>query len=189
VYPYADYLAVNISSPNTPGLRDLQSGNYLGHLLAVLQRENGQLAQTYGVGERPLLVKIAPDLTWPELDEILTAIQDNNISGIIATNTTINREGLIDAKRVESGGLSGRPLAKRSTEIIAYFQRQTNGKLPIIGVGGVQTAADVQAKLDAGASLVQLYTGLIYEGPRLAGRILRELGKNGRSNERLEIGD
>jgi dihydroorotate dehydrogenase len=189
VYPIADYLAVNISSPNTPGLRDLQSGNYLGHLLAVLQRENGQLAQTYGVGERPLLVKIAPDLTWPELDEILTAIQDNNISGIIATNTTINREGLIDAKRVESGGLSGRPLAKRSTEIIAYFQRQTNGKLPIIGVGGVQTAADVQAKLDAGASLVQLYTGLIYEGPRLAGRILRELGKNGRSNERLEIGD
>lgn len=189
VYPYADYLVVNISSPNTPGLRDLQGGDYLGHLLTVLQQENGQLARTHGVGERPLLVKIAPDLAWSELDEILRAIRDNNISGIIATNTTISRDGLTDEQRIEQGGLSGRPLASRSTEIIAYIQQQTNGNLPIIGVGGVQTAADVQAKLDAGASLVQLYTGLIYEGPRLAGRILRKLGKNGRANERLEIGD
>jgi dihydroorotate dehydrogenase len=180
VYSYADYLAVNISSPNTPGLRDLQGGNYLGHLLAALQQENGQLAQKYGVGPRPLLVKIAPDLTWPELDEILIAIQDNAISGIIATNTTISREGLIDARWDEQGGLSGRPLAQRSNEVIAYIRRQTNGNLPIVGVGGVRTAADVRAKLEAGADLIQLYTGLIYEGPRLAGRILRGLNGYGR---------
>ncbi len=180
VYSYADYLAVNISSPNTPGLRDLQGGNYLGHLLAALQQENGQLAQKYGVGSRPLLVKIAPDLTWPELDEILIAIQDNDISGIIATNTTISREGLIDARWDEQGGLSGRPLAQRSNEVIAYIRRQTNGNLPIVGVGGVRTAADVRAKLEAGADLIQLYTGLIYEGPRLAGRILRGLHRYGR---------
>ena len=177
VYAYADYLAVNISSPNTPGLRELQGGNYLAHLLAVLQAENGRLAEELGVSKRPLLVKIAPDLTWSELDEILTAVQDNSISGIIATNTTLNREGLTDMNREEAGGLSGRPLSQRSTEIIAHIWRQTNGRLPIIGVGGVQTAVDAQAKLDAGASLVQLYTSLIYEGPRLPGNILRNLGK------------
>ncbi|MCB8942627.1 MAG: quinone-dependent dihydroorotate dehydrogenase [Ardenticatenaceae bacterium] len=177
VYPYADYLAVNISSPNTPGLRELQGGNYLGHLLAVLRQENGRLAQAQAVWQRPLLVKIAPDLTWPELDEILTAVQDNQISGIIATNTTLSRDGLVDGNRDQPGGLSGRPLRQRSTEIIAYIQRQMNGRLPIIGVGGVQTADDVQAKLDAGASLVQLYTSLIYEGPQLPGRILRGLSK------------
>jgi len=152
----------------------------LGHLLAALQQENGQLAQKYGVGSRPLLVKIAPDLTWPELDEILIAIQDNDISGIIATNTTISREGLIDARWDEQGGLSGRPLAQRSNEVIAYIRRQTNGNLPIVGVGGVRTAADVRAKVEAGADLIQLYTGLIYEGPRLAGRILRGLNGYGR---------
>jgi dihydroorotate dehydrogenase len=179
VYPYADYLAVNISSPNTPGLRDLQAGSYLRQLLAALQQENRQLARKHGVGQRPLLVKIAPDLTWPELDEILTAVQDNCVSGIIATNTTTSRKGLIGAGRDEQGGVSGRPLAQRSTEVIAYIQRQAGGSVPIVGVGGVQTAADLHAKLDAGAALVQLYTGLIYEGPRVAGCILRELDKNG----------
>jgi dihydroorotate dehydrogenase len=175
VYPHADYLAVNISSPNTPGLRDLQGGRYLRHLLAALQQENGQLAQKHGVRQRPLLVKISPDLIWPELDEIVIAVQDNDISGIIATNTTISRVGLVDARRAEQGGLSGRPLGQRSTEVIAYIQRQTNGNLPVIGVGGIRTAVEAKAKLDAGAALVQLYTGLIYEGPRLAGRILRGL--------------
>jgi dihydroorotate dehydrogenase len=175
VYGYADYLAVNISSPNTPGLRELQGGNYLSHLLAVLQVQNEQLAQQHGLAKRPLLVKIAPDLTWLELDEILTAVQDNAISGIIATNTTLSRDGLTDGNQEQQGGLSGRPLARRSTEIIAYIHKHTQGQLPIIGVGGVETAVDAQAKLDAGASLVQLYTSLIYEGPRLAGSILRQL--------------
>jgi dihydroorotate dehydrogenase len=177
VYPFADYLAVNISSPNTPGLRELQGGHYLGHLLATMKAENTQLAQKHGIMERPLYVKIAPDLTWPELDEILTAVQDNDIAAIIATNTTLARHGLNDPQQQESGGLSGRPLAQRSNDIIAYIHRQTNGRLPIIGVGGVQTAADAQAKLDAGASLVQLYTSLIYAGPRLPGHILRTLAQ------------
>ncbi len=175
VYPYADYLAVNISSPNTPGLRDLQGGDYLHQLLRALTRANWQFSQQYKVRRRPLLVKIAPDLTWPELDEILTAVQDTRIDGIIATNTTIARTGLTDPGPTESGGLSGRPLRQPSTEIIAYIHQQTGGNLPVIGVGGVASAADVQAKLDAGASLVQLYTALIYEGPRLPGRILRQL--------------
>ncbi len=175
VYPYADYLAINISSPNTPGLRELQGGDYLGQLLGALTAENGRLAQKHGLAPRPLLVKIAPDLTWAELDEILAAVQAAGIDGLIATNTTLARDGLQSDLRVEGGGLSGRPLADRSTEIIAYAARQTGGRLPIIGVGGVRTAADVQAKLAAGAALVQTYTGLVYEGPGMAGRILREL--------------
>ena len=178
VYPYADYLAVNISSPNTPGLRELQGDDYLGHLLGVLQAENEVLAEKHGIEKRPLLVKIAPDLTWPEMDEILTAVAGNQISGIIATNTTLSRKGLAHPDKKEGGGLSGRPLRQRSNEIISYIHRQTGGHLPIIGVGGVQTADDVRAKLDAGASLVQLYTGLIYEGPGMVGRILRQLSAN-----------
>lgn len=175
VYPYADYLAVNISSPNTPGLRELQGSDYLSQLLADLQMENRVLAEAHGMKRRPLLVKIAPDLSWSELDEILTAVTDHQIDGIIATNTTLSRKGTIHANQKEQGGLSGRPLRQRSTEIIRYIHRQTGGQLPIIGVGGVQTSDDVRAKLDAGASLVQLYTGLIYEGPGLAGRIMREI--------------
>ncbi len=175
VYPFADYLAVNISSPNTPGLRELQGGDYLGQLLGTLTAENASLAQVQNVSKRPLFVKIAPDLTLAELDEILTAVQDNQIDAIIATNTTIGREGLTSANKNEGGGLSGLALRQQSTAIIQHIYRQTNGRLPIIGVGGVRTVADVQAKLDAGASLVQLYTSLIYEGPGLPGRLLRGL--------------
>ncbi len=178
VYPYADYLAVNISSPNTPGLRELQGGDYLGNLLGILQAENGRLAQKHGIEKRPLLVKIAPDLTTAELDSILQTIRDTHIDGIIATNTTLSREGLTDANRFEQGGMSGRPLTQRATAIIREIARLTKGNLPIIGVGGVRTAADVQEKLNAGATLVQLYTGLIYEGPGIAGNILRELTYN-----------
>ncbi len=177
VYPYGDYLVVNISSPNTPGLRDLQGGDYLGHLLRALITENQKLAYQHQLPPRPLLVKIAPDLSWAELDEILTAVQDTAIDGIIATNTTLSRDGLLSAASEEVGGLSGRPLADHSTEIIAHIHRKTNGRLPIIGVGGIFTAADICAKLDAGATLVQLYTALIYEGPTLPGRLLREMSK------------
>jgi dihydroorotate dehydrogenase len=175
VFPFADYLAVNISSPNTPGLRDLQGGNYLGQLLQTLQAKNESLAQAHDVAKRPLFIKISPDLARTELDDILTAVEDNQIDGIIATNTTTSRAGLTAANRHESGGLSGLPLRQQSNEIIEYIFRQTNGRLPIIGVGGVRSVADVQAKLDAGAALVQLYTGLIYEGPGLPGRLLRGL--------------
>lgn len=177
VYPFADYLAVNISSPNTPGLRALQSGNYLGQLLGTLSAENESLSQALDVSKRPLFVKIAPDLTVAELDEILTAVQDNQIDAIIATNTTTGRDGLISARQNEAGGLSGLPLRRPSTEIIHHIHRQTNGRLPIIGVGGIRNAADVQEKLDAGAGLVQLYTSLVYEGPGLPGRLLRALAR------------
>ena len=175
VYPFANYLAINISSPNTPGLRELQGGHFLTTLLETLMTESKKLSREHHIEQRPLFVKIAPDLTWPELDEILTAIQDAQIDGIIATNTTLSREGLQNKNKTETGGLSGRPLKAHSTEIIRYIAQQTNGKLPIIGVGGIATAADVQEKLDAGASLVQLYTSLIYEGPGIAGHILRDL--------------
>jgi dihydroorotate dehydrogenase len=173
VYAYADYLAVNISSPNTPGLRELQGGRYLEQLLGALVGENRALAA--GGRPKPLWVKIAPDLAWADLDEILAALTAAEVDGIIATNTTLSREGLTGAARNETGGLSGRPLRRRSTEIIAYIHRQTGGRLPIIGVGGVATAADVREKLDAGAAVVQLYTSLIYGGPGLPGRILRAL--------------
>ncbi|MCP4358242.1 MAG: quinone-dependent dihydroorotate dehydrogenase [Chloroflexi bacterium] len=178
VFPYADYLVVNISSPNTPGLRDLQGGDYLGHLLRTLVAENQKLAYQFQVEPRPLLVKIAPDISWAVLDEMLTAVQLANIDGIIATNTTLSRKGLADGARDETGGLSGRPLQEQSTEIIAKIHSQTNGALPIIGVGGIFTAADVRAKLQAGAALVQLYTALIYEGPQLPGQILRGLARS-----------
>lgn len=176
VYPYADYLAVNISSPNTPDLRRLQGGEYLHHLLRTLRDENADLAERNGLTRRPLWVKIAPDLSWPELDEILATIELVGIDGIIATNTTLARDGLNSAAGSETGGLSGRPLRERSTEFVAYIARATGGTLPIIGVGGVSTVDDIRRKLDAGASLVQLYTALAYEGPGLPGRLLREFG-------------
>jgi dihydroorotate dehydrogenase len=176
VYPYGDYFVVNISSPNTPELRQLQGSGYLADLLRGLVAKKQELAEEYSQ-ERPLLVKIAPDLTWAELDDILQAALDERIDGIIATNTTLRRDGLLSANQSEQGGLSGAPLAQASTAIIGYIAHNTEGRLPIIGVGGVSTADDVKAKIDAGASLVQLYTGLIYRGPGIAGHILRELAK------------
>jgi dihydroorotate dehydrogenase len=176
VYPYVDYLAVNISSPNTPGLRELQGGNYLGHLLAALVAQRDRLAAEQG-RKRPLLVKIAPDLDDNELDDILTAVFDTHIDGMIATNTTIQRVGLHSPRQSETGGLSGRPLKEKSRQIVAAIHQRTQGKVPIIGVGGIETADDVKAMLDAGASLVQIYTSFIYRGPALPGKLLRQLGK------------
>ena len=175
-YIYADYLAANISSPNTPELRKLQGSRYLADLLSALMSESRMLAQKHGIAKRPLLIKIAPDLTWEELDAILQVALDHGVDGIIATNTTVGRAGLQGAKRSEAGGLSGVPLSLQSTNIIRYIAQHTDG-MPIIGVGGIRSAADAQAKIDAGASLVQLYTGLVYQGPGLAGRILRGLTK------------
>lgn len=176
VAPYADYLAVNISSPNTPELRNLQGRVYIGGLLSRLVAENKRLAAAQDLGRpRPLLVKIAPDLTHDELLDILQAALESGVDGIIATNTTLSRAGLQDAQRNETGGLSGRPLAARSLEVVSAISRETSGALPIIAVGGISSAADVRAHLDAGASLVQLYTALVYQGPGLAGQILRRL--------------
>ena len=177
VYPYADYLAVNVSSPNTPGLRELQGGRYLARLLARLVAARDELAEKERVLPRPLLLKIAPDLTRAEVDQILELALQSGVEGIIATNTTVARSGLSHRHRQEQGGLSGAPLAEASNELIAYVHEQAGERLPIIGVGGVFSAADLRAKIAAGASLVQVYTGLVYEGPGMPGSVLRAAGR------------
>jgi dihydroorotate dehydrogenase len=176
VYEVADYIAVNVSSPNTPQLRELQQPGLLAELLAALQTLNRQLAEKQSLpATRPLLLKIAPDLSDDDIQAIVQVAQRADIAGIIATNTTVARDGLqSSAARIAAcgeGGLSGAPLQNRSNEVIRMVYRLTNGSLPIIGVGGVFTAADAWEKIRAGASLVQLYTGFIYEGPSIARRI------------------
>ncbi|WP_295720215.1 quinone-dependent dihydroorotate dehydrogenase [Mucilaginibacter sp.] len=168
LFDVVDYFVVNVSSPNTPGLRELQEKEPLMQLLNTLQKRNSK----NGIS-RPILLKIAPDLTDSQLDDIVDIVQQTGIAGIIATNTTISRENLTSADNLKSemGGLSGKPLTKRSTEVISYIHKKSNGSFPIIGVGGIHSADDAIEKLNAGASLVQLYTGFIYEGPRLIGRI------------------
>ncbi len=175
VYVYADYLAVNVSSPNTPGLRELQGGRYLEHLLRALIGESRQLASAAGIAPRPLLVKIAPDLEMNELDDMLATLTLVGVSGIIVANTTLGRGGLTEATQTEAGGLSGRPLRERTLALVGHARRQAGDTLPIMGVGGVATAEDARRLLDAGAAVVQLYTAMIYGGPGLAGRILRDL--------------
>lgn len=174
VHAYADYLAVNISSPNTPGLRELQGGRYLERLLGALVAENRGLAAA-DKPSPPLWVKVAPDLEPREVDEIMEALVATGVDGIIVANTTLARDGLADQVRSEAGGLSGRPLRERATELIGYIHQQMGDALPIIGVGGVGSAAEAREKLDAGAAVVQIYTSMIYGGPGLPGRILRDL--------------
>lgn len=174
VHAYADYLAVNISSPNTPGLRELQGGRYLERLLGALVAENRGLAAA-DKSSPPLWVKVAPDLEPREVDEIMEALVATGVDGIIVANTTLARDGLADQAQSEAGGLSGRPLRERATELIGYIHQQMGDALPIIGVGGVGSAAEAREKLDAGATVVQIYTSMIYGGPGLPGRILRDL--------------
>ena len=167
VYPYADYIAINISSPNTPGLRQLQYGDNLRHLLAGLKIRQQQLELQF---DRyvPVVVKIAPDLNDDEISRIARCIADNNIDGIIATNTTLNRDLVAkDSLAKQQGGLSGRPLQQLSNHVIRQLRREVGDTLPIIGVGGICSGADAVEKLNAGADLVQLYTGLIYRGAGL----------------------
>jgi dihydroorotate dehydrogenase len=178
VYLVSDYLAVNVSSPNTPGLQKLQDRAYLSQLLTALMDGNKKLADQHHVPIRPLILKISPDLTWEQLDHVLGAAVDHGVSAIAATNTTLTRAGLKSSHCDEAGGLSGLPLRERSNEIIAYIWRQLEGQLPIIGAGGVFAAEDAKAKLDAGAVLVQVYTGLVYNGPDIAGDMLRYLQAN-----------
>ncbi|MFQ4135105.1 quinone-dependent dihydroorotate dehydrogenase [Nodosilinea sp. PGN35] len=175
LYPYGDYFVVNVSSPNTPGLRSLQAADQLGPILAALQAENRE--------EKPLLVKIAPDLAWPDIDAVIELAQAYGLAGIIATNTTIAKESLKtktllqtgNAVVDEAGGISGAPLRSRSTEVIHHIYQRTGGTLPIVGVGGIFTADDAWEKIIAGATLLQVYTGWIYEGPWMIRRLLAGL--------------
>ncbi len=171
LHPLADFFVVNVSSPNTPNLRQLQDKAALDGILVALQQVN--------LPPKPILVKVAPDLSFEALDEILELAGPRQIAGLVATNTTIARPQTDDPARqkiyAETGGLSGKPLRARSTEVIRHLHRQTAGKVPIIGVGGIFSAEDAWEKITAGASLVQCYTGLVYEGPALAGNIVRGL--------------
>ncbi len=172
LYPWADYFAVNVSSPNTPGLRALQERARLDALLAALQARLRERAEMEGARVKPLLVKVAPDLDETALDELVEVCLARGASGLIAVNTTISRDGLSDAVpatlRNEPGGLSGRPLHARAVAVVSLLAKRTEGRLPIIGCGGVFTVDDTQRLLDAGASLIQLYTSFIYEGPGIA---------------------
>lgn len=174
LYEVVDYFVVNVSSPNTPGLRALQDKEPLTAILNRLKALNDSLG-----APKPLLLKIAPDLTDSQLDDIVEIVQATGIQGVVATNTTINRSSLATpestVKSIGAGGLSGKPLRERATEVIRYLHQKSNGSIPIIAVGGIFTAADAQEKLDAGASLVQVYTGFIYEGPAIAKNICKGL--------------
>jgi dihydroorotate dehydrogenase len=172
LFDVVDYFVVNVSSPNTPGLRALQEKEPLMQLLNTLQQRNLK----NGIS-RPILLKIAPDLTNEQLDDIVEIVQQTGIAGVIATNTTISRDGLTANEQLKSemGGLSGKPLTQRSTEVVRYIHEKSNGSFPIIGVGGIHSPADALEKLQAGASLIQLYTGFIYEGPGLIKRINRKI--------------
>lgn len=178
LFDHAAYFAVNVSSPNTPGLRTLQDRPRLHALLSALQAENRCLAQARNTNPRPLLVKIAPDLSEPAIAEALEVCAETGVAGIIATNTTIGREGIAPADReraAERGGLSGRPLYPLALRVVRFVAHESGGRMPIIGVGGIFDPDDARRMLDAGASLLQLYTGLVYEGPGLPGRICRGL--------------
>jgi dihydroorotate dehydrogenase len=173
LYRYGDYFAVNVSSPNTPGLRSLQDAGHLRELLTALRAEASSLS-VGGLDGKPILVKIAPDLTSSAIDELLQVCTDAGIAGIIATNTTIGRPGVESHPLAsESGGLSGRPLTETAAKTVAHIHAETGGALPIIGVGGILDSADAARLFDAGASLVQIYTGLIYRGPGLVRQINR----------------
>lgn len=174
LFTHVDYFVVNVSSPNTPNLRELQDKKPLTELLQTLQDKN-----TAKANPKPILLKIAPDLTDEQLLDIIAIMKETKIAGVIATNTTISRDGLQSTNKEEMGGLSGKPLTKRSTEVIRFLAEKSNKAFPIIGVGGIHTAEDALEKLEAGASLIQLYTGFIYEGPQLIKDINKAILKKG----------
>lgn len=176
LYDVVDYFVVNVSSPNTPNLRALQEKEPLKKLLVRLQDLNGTKPAL-----KPILLKIAPDLTNEQLDDVIEIVLETQLAGVIATNTTLSREGLLSSEtlRSEMGGLSGKPLRARSTEVIRYLHQKSKGHFPIVGVGGIHSAEDAVEKLKAGASLVQIYTGFIYEGPGLIRDINRAIVENG----------
>jgi dihydroorotate dehydrogenase len=181
LFDVADYFVVNVSSPNTPGLRELQEKDSLLKILSNLQHINSGKASP-----KPLLLKIAPDLTTEQLDDIIALSSEVKLDGLVATNTTISRDGLSTpahiVQQIGNGGLSGKPLAQRSTGVVEYISRQTNGNIPIVASGGVFCGADATEKFSNGASLIQVWTGFIYEGPAIAKRICKYLVANSQHN-------
>ncbi len=174
LYPHVDFFVVNVSSPNTPGLRELQEKSSLRKIFTHLQAINKSLEL-----QKPILLKIAPDLNWEQIDDVIALGQEINLDGVVATNTTISREFLatssVQVQTIGSGGLSGKPLNDRATEVVRYIHQKTNGAIPIIGSGGIFTAADAEEKISAGASLIEVWTGFIYEGPLIVKRICQAL--------------
>ena len=179
-FPVADYIAVNLSSPNTPGLRDLQGEDACARLLDLLKKEQQKLSDEHG-RHVPLLFKVAPDLDPPHIAGLARVFRDGGLDGLIATNTTITRDGVEGHPRAnEAGGLSGRPLTERSNDVIRAFSAELGNSLPIIGVGGISSPEDAVAKLQAGASLVQIYSAFIFQGPALVKEVVRRLSHDGR---------
>lgn len=171
LHPYVDFFVVNVSSPNTPGLRELQEKASLKKILSHLQALN-----TNEHMQRPILLKIAPDLSWEQIDDVISLANEINLDGLVATNTTLNRSHLqTDTAHLGTGGISGKPLQKQSTEIVQYVHKKTNGNLPIIGSGGLFTGEDAEKKMVAGATLVEVWTGFIYEGPFIVHNICKHL--------------
>ena len=178
LFPHGDFFTLNVSSPNTPNLRDLQEKNLLQELLSAVQEKNRALAARAGIGAKPVFVKIAPDMEYSQVDEIIDVVEAAKLTGIVATNATaFMREKLKSAHGHEPGGLSGRPITAMVTAFIAHIHKVTRGRLPIIGVGGIFNAADAYEKIKAGANAVQIYTGWIYEGPGAVHRINQGLLK------------
>lgn len=181
LFPWVDYFVVNVSSPNTPGLRELQDKDALRRILTRLQSVNTELANTHGLTPRPLLLKIAPDLSGEQLDDVVALALEIGLDGLVAANTTITREGLLTpASRIEeigAGGLSGAPLRERATQVVRYLAGQTGGRIPVIASGGIFTGDDAREKIAAGATLVQVWTGFIYEGPFIVRRICQGIAE------------
>ena len=196
LFPFADYFTINVSSPNTPNLRELQNRDHLVDIITTIQQSNEDMAINTNQKPKPVLLKIAPDLTDQQLAEIAEVAIEYSLSGVIATNTTISREGLQTShdkvEEIGAGGLSGKPLTLRSREVVANLYRNLRGKIPIVGVGGISNGPDAWNMICAGASLVQLYTGFIYGGPSIVHEInrhiLSELGKHGFENLSQAVG-
>ena len=172
LHNYVDYFVVNVSSPNTPGLRELQEKEPLKKILVHLQNLNKNFKK-----QKPILLKIAPDLTQSQIDDVIDLSQEINLDGLVVANTSIDRSNLVaeNLETIGAGGLSGLPIKKRATEIVEYISQKTNGSVPIIASGGIYTGEDAKEKLDAGASLVQVWTGFVYEGPAIVKNICHYL--------------
>ena len=191
LWKYSDLFVINVSSPNTPNLRDLQGEEELRKIISKCMEINDNQAAEHGSKQKPILVKVAPDMSLEQLEQIVTVAIDEGCSGIVATNTTISRPDEVkgDLKLAETGGMSGKPLRDKSTEFISHIYQYTNGEFPIVGVGGIMNAQDAWEKITAGASLIQAYSGFVFEGPSLSKQIINGLHKRMKEHNLTNIQD